>query len=566
MSSPKKVLVLDCAANHVAAGFFTSGPRGITLNEVEVETIGSDHANEQEWINAVHLGLRAISKRKKLSGPVHIIAPGHLQLMKFLKIPHVGKSKQEQIVKFEAQQNIPYPLNEVVWDYEVILDDGAEFEVALVAIKIEIVQELCDKIQSMGLQVEIVEPSSMSELNAFTYSYPEVDEGALLVNIGSKSSNFLFVDKHGFFVRNVALAGNTLTQAVADDLKIPFAQAEEVKLAVFSGQETDETPVAAVQRATESFHRRLNMEVTRSIVNFRRQTGSDAVTSIYLTGAGALAPGLAESLSEKQKIAIDWYDSLRNVEIGRKVPQEKLDLIRFQISEMVGAAQRSRPGSKAHFNLLPPALAKQLAFKKKKTYLLASMAVLVVAAALPIINFEHTAAVYAEQASSLEDELVPLRRLDSQIQQNQRRVGEIRERIDRLHRLVEARGSWVEFLNDLQGRLIEIEDVWLDRMVLVRSGAQPQPTGGGGILGGAQQQQQPAGDGTPRLQVSGRLLDRENPLSRVSAQSQDRVNRLLDLFSESEFVSEVRIESLITSEPGVLRFNVSFVLNTDKPL
>src|SRR5690606_5076293 len=354
MSSSKKVLVIDCGANHVSAGIFTAGPKGVVLSDFDSEVIGSDYTTEQEWVSAVQGGVRAIAKRKKISGPAYLIAPGNLLLMKFLKIPHVAKSKRDQIVRFEAQQNIPYPLPEVVWDYETILDDGAEFEVALVAIKVEIVQALCDRLATIGVKAHLVDPSSMAQFNAFSHSYPEIQEGGLLVSIGAKSSDLLFIDTNGFFVRNVPIAGNALTQSISDELEIPFEQAEDLKIRVFAGETegVGEDVLGAIQRATESFLRRLSMEITRSVVNFRRQTGAQRVSAVYLCGGEAIVTENIVYLWEKLKIQVEWYDALWSVKFSPRVSREVLEAHSLQRGPLVGSALRARPGARTHFNLL----------------------------------------------------------------------------------------------------------------------------------------------------------------------------------------------------------------------
>jgi len=568
MSSSKKVLVIDCGANHVSAGFFTVSGKGVVLSGFETETISSDHTTEQDWVMAVQGGLRAISKRRKLSGPAYLIAPGHLLLMKFIKIPHVAKSKRDQIVKFEAQQNIPYPLPEVVWDYEVVLDDGAEFEVALVAVKIEIMQQLCAFVSALGIKAHIIDPASMAQFNAFSYSYPEAGEGAMVVNIGAKSSDLLFIDKHGFFVRNVPVAGNSLTQSIADELKMPFARAEELKIQVLAG-DTDGVPEElqqAVHRGAESFQRRFTMELTRSIVNFRRQSGIDQISTIYLTGLGAAVPGLIDVLSEKLKTPVEWYDSLRNVKVNSKV-ESKVEAHRLQLGELVGTALRSGSQARTHFNLLPPTLAKQIEFNKKKVYLIAAAAIFVVAAFIPMFHFDHQIETFRRNTANLEEDLRPLRNLDNQVQNNQRRVQEIRTTIESYERLVDSKDNWIVFLRDLQDRLMQVEDVWLDRLTLVRQQQQGgAPAGRGGLFdaGGAA----PAaggGDGV-RFNLSGRLLDRQNPMSRVSPEAQQRVNALLRSFTDSGYVAAVENERFDTSEPGILRFEFNLVLNNERPL
>lgn len=571
MSSPKKVLVIDCGANHVAAGFFSVGSDGPVLSDFETETIGGDYTSDQEWIDAVYLGVRAISKRRKLSGPAYLVAPGHLLLMKFLKIPHVGKGKRDQIVKFEAQQNIPYPLPEVVWDYETILDDGTEFEVALVAIKIEIVQALCDRLATIGIEAELIDPSSMAQYNAFAHSYPEYQQGALLVNIGAKSSDLLFIDTGGFFVRNVPIAGNSLTQSISDELKISFQHAEDLKIRVFAGEVegVEKDVLQVLHRSTEAFLRRFSMELTRSIVNFRRQSGAEQVTTVFLTGGGAIVPGIVEHLAEKLKIQVEWYDSLRNVTVGKKLPQEKIDSHSLQFSSLIGAALRVQPGTRTHFNLLPPSLAKQVEFKRKRTYLVAAAATLVVAGFIPAIIYQTQAETFEHQASELEEELVPLRQLNNKINNNLGRVDEIRDRIGSLQELADARGTWIAFLQDLQERLVRIEDVWLDELTIVAQEQQQERRrgGGGGLFGETPEQQPSGGDGSAiRLNLSGRLLDRENPTTRVSPNSQQRVNALLASFADSEFISAVENERFDASEPGILRFQFTLVLDSSQSL
>lgn len=570
MSSSKKVLVIDCGANHVSAAFFTVGAKGVVLNNFESETIGSDFSTDQEWVSAVQGGLRAISKRRKLSGPAYLVAPGHLLLMKFIKIPHVAKAKRDQIVKFEAQQNIPYPLPEVVWDYEVILDDGTEFEVALVAVKIDIMQQLCAFLAAIGIEANIIDPSAMAQFNAFSYSYPEVGEGAIIVNIGAKSTNLLFIDKHGFFVRNIAIAGNSLTQGISDELKMPFARAEDLKLHVLSGhtEGIGEELQQAVHRAAESFHRRFSMELTRSIVNFRRQSGTDQISHVYLTGGGAAVPGIVENLSEKLKINVEWYDSLRNVELTSKATQ-KVDEHRLQVSELVGTALRAAGKARTHFNLLPPELARQIEFKQKKTFLVAAAVIFVVAAFIPVFHYNTQAETFSRQAAEMEQELEPLRRLDQQVEANERRVGEIRERIQSLESVGDRKSTWNRFLQDLQNRLVQVEDVWLDRMTVAGQQQQQQSNGRGGMFEGAESAPASGGGGGQgvRLNLSGRLLDRENPMSRVSPHSQQRVNALLASFGESEFVVSVGdAPRFDTSEPGILRFEFVLVLNPERAL
>ena len=102
--------------------------------------------------------LGAVGARRKLSGPSAIAVPGHLALTKFIKTPSVAKEKRSKIISFEATENIPYPLEEVVWDHVVVADDGFDLEVMLTASKFDAMQSLCSAADAAGFPVERAAP------------------------------------------------------------------------------------------------------------------------------------------------------------------------------------------------------------------------------------------------------------------------------------------------------------------------------------------------------------------------------------------------------------------------
>jgi len=243
----------------------------------------------------------------------------------------------------------------------------------------------------------------------------------------------------------------------------------------------------------------------------------------------------------------------------------------MQVGEMIGTALRASGIARTRFHVLPPALAKQIEFKRKRIFLVAAAAIFVVAAFIPVFHFETQAEIHKRQAAELEEELVKLRRPDKAIQASQRQVSQLKQRVSAMEQLAKTKGNWILFLEDLQGRLAEVEDVWLDRMTIVGQGGGGggTQTATGGLFGTATNQPAQAagtGGGAIRLNLSGRLLDRQNPLSRVSPTSQQRVNELLASFAESDYIAEVQNEQFDPSEPGILRFEFVLVLNDKQPL
>jgi len=141
-----------------------------------------------------------------------------------------------------------------------------------------------------------------------------------------------------------------------------------------------------------------------------------------------------------------------------------------------------------------------------------------------------------------------------------------------LQGLGESRGNWIDFFQDIQQRLTEVEDVWLERMEIVRSNGAPQERRAGG---GLFRQEGPEPDveeldenerAPVRLRFVGRMLDRENPLETASQDTRVRVRALFNSMLRSEFISRIENEEFDVGTPGILRFDVMMAVDPERPL
>jgi type IV pilus assembly protein PilM len=568
MSLPR-VLAVDCGAGHAACGLFSSDKSGrLKLEKFAFDAFNPDPALEAEWHAAVSQTLSDAVKREKFAGSTSIGLPGHHILGKFIKIPHIEESKRSKIVQFEAQQNIPYALDEVVWDYQVVAENGLDLELMLAAAKKEVVQGACDAVGDVGLSVVSVLPSSVAVTRCFRYNYPELTGNIIIADIGARSTNLIFTDGERFFVRTIPLAGNTITQSIAEELKHDFAHCETIKIQVLKDEsELPDSSSArvAVQNAVNSFIGKLHLELTRSIVNYRRQSGTEQPAALYLTGGGSTLPDLAAKLGEKLKLPVEQLNPFKNVAVEAAGAADNSAVF----AGLVGLALPSEGGRKS-INLLPPAIAEKLAFAKRKPLLLAA-ALLTAFALLPlVVQGNRGLSAAKSQSAALDQAIQPLESLQSDIRANKQTLEQIQTEVLAVQSLAESKNNWINFLSDLQDRLVKVEDVWLESLSVIR--ATPAASSGaseGGLFGGAapegareESAQRPA----LRLQLSGRLLDRKNPLSNVSTDSYERVKKLLGSFVDSQFISAVESERFDASRPGILRFDFILVIDPARPL
>ncbi len=568
--SSSRVLAVDSGASHVACGVFTFAQKTgrLALDQFALESFNPDAALESQWSEFVSQSLMSAAKLASLSGPAVFALPGHLTLTKFVKTPEVDKTKSDKVIQFEAQQNIPYPLEEVVWDHLTVNDDGLDLEVMLAAVKLDVTEAFCRSVKEAGLSARSICPSALALFRAFKYNYPEVAEGVVVVNIGARSTNLLFIHGARFFVRTIALAGNSVTQTIADEIKQDFSHAESLKVQVLSGR--SELPEASPSRATvlnasHSFAARLHLEITRSTVNYRRQSGAEQPACVYVTGGGSLVPDIVSILAEKLKIRVERFDALRNVDVSASAEGAREHFA--VLADLVGLATRLADKHEPEFTLLPPSITQALAFRKQQPFYVGAAALVAVALALPVWQFHQRGEVASAQSKILEARMQPLRALKAANLANLEKIEMTKKEVAALQSLVESKSNWINFLTDLQERLVKVEDVWLQKLQVLRpaaagSAASTEAVSEPAVNGGAAQSTGPV----LRLNVSGRLLDKNNPVSKVSQDSYNRVKLLLASFTGSQFIASVEKENFDPSQPGILSFDFILVVNPDKPL
>src|SRR5439155_279976 len=154
-----------------------------------LKSLGAEGAQETAREATILKDLQAmLAEKGSKARNVNVCAPGFHVFSKFVKLPPVDAGKVTQIIQYEAQQNVPFPLAEVVWDYQILgSTPGGELEVLLVAIKSDIVEGLFRVTESAGLHLQVADVSPAALCNAFRYNYGDLEDCTVLLDIGAKS-------------------------------------------------------------------------------------------------------------------------------------------------------------------------------------------------------------------------------------------------------------------------------------------------------------------------------------------------------------------------------------------
>ena len=182
---------------------------------------------------AIRVNLDALIQKHELDkSQVVVSVPGHMAFARFAKLPPVELSKVQSIVAYEAQQQIPFPIDQVEWDYQVFAqDDAPDIEVGIFAITKERVAQFLSNYRSVDLRVDALTLSPVAVYNAFAYEQAQggAEEGTVYLDIGTVSTDIIIVESGGIWLRTLPLGGNHFTEALMKQFKISFTRAEKLK-------------------------------------------------------------------------------------------------------------------------------------------------------------------------------------------------------------------------------------------------------------------------------------------------------------------------------------------------
>jgi type IV pilus assembly protein PilM len=529
-----RTLIIECGASRTALGAFSRKGNRLRFDSYAVEFFPAA-GGEDRWLERTRTALTTLRGKLRPGGPVVLVLPAHLVLTKLVKTPRVEPAKREKVIRFEAEQSIPYALADVVWDRVVAAEHAHDVEVLLAAAKLEAVEPLCAAVQAAGFEPRLLLPSCLATLAAFRLVHAAPKEPGLVLNLGARSTTLLHLEGRRFVARTVAFGGQGITQQVAENQDCDPEEAEAIKLSERSGPLTAD--------AMETFATRLAQEITRSVLHFRRQSGMENPGRVWLTGGGARLSGLDEALAAKLKVPVERLDVLGAVEIAPEAARNDAAEHAMLLTDLVGTAMTQLRPEQPVLNLLPPSLRRHESLRQSQPWLIAA-AVLAVAAWLPPLwHYRTLAAEARHKTAAIERELVPLRERDARNRANLRQLAELRQQAADLQGVHDRRAGWLNLLSDLQDRLVRVEDVWLERMSVASVPGAPL-----------------------RLAVSGRMLDKTNPLSKVSPETYGRVKALLKSIVDSPFVASVESEHFNNEQAGILQFDFVLVADPARPL
>lgn len=467
MANTPSIQTLSLGSQTLSTARFVVQKNGtLALEGFHFESIPGDPAAEAGRNTQLSHTLETLAEKSDPKAPTRYALSGQAVFTRFIKLPPLAGGKVEQLVEFEAQQNVPFPINEVEWDYKVIETPGTDdAEVALVAIKADSLNQTNDLVEEAGFKVEAVDVAPMALVNALRYNYPEVDGTIMLVDIGARCTNLVFTERGRLFTRTLPIGGASVTGAIAKDFKISFKEAEEQKIAngfVALGGNFAEHPdptLAAMARVARTTMTRLHAEVVRSVNYYRGTMGGGQPSIILLSGGGAALPYTREFFEEKLGLHVEYFNAVRRIGLPPAVAESAAESA-YRLGEHVGLALRAIGSCPVEIDLKPDEVAARRVLAARKPMLVSAAAALMLGF-VSWAGFAHFAAAKsASHAQEMGSRLEDVQAVSNAVNRHFKELEDIQNTRQPLVRVVETRAAWIRFL-DFLNRKFASDILWV---------------------------------------------------------------------------------------------------------
>ena len=474
MASQKRILALNIGASQLTlAESKVAAGKVPMLVQYGVKPLGIDPDSDIDPSGYIIAALRDVLKEKGIRpGPVALSISGQAVFPRFVKLPPVAKDKIYAMVREEAEQNVPFPIDEIIWDYQLIGDASSGEQAAMiVAAKTENVANLVSCVQAAGLEPTVVDVAPLSLYNCARYNYPQIDGCAMVLDIGARSTNLLFVEEGKVFYRSIPVAGNTITQEIAKALGIGFQAAEELKrkigfVALGGNTASDDEQADRVSKVIRNVVTRLHAEVNRSINFYRGQQDGTSPSHVFLTGGSSITSYMDTFFREKLKVEVEYLNPFVTVEVGGRTTPEKVGEDFYQLGEVVGLALRASDEGLVQINLVPPTIIAKKAFQKRIPFFAVAGVALVGAAVAFLLNGTSRLSLSETKRDSLKKEVSRFEKVQQAVADEVKARDAVAKDLDAYCSLIEQRPVALFRLDALRSSLLD--GMWLTSLESIR--------------------------------------------------------------------------------------------------
>ena len=456
MAANDLILSVDVGAWSVKVGEFENSSDGLLMKQFGYAEYTSQMTDDNRPVLIKEALGKILGQKNFTAKKVFLSLSSQLAFIRFVKLPPIDENEErvKQIVEFEAKQHVPFDMNEVIWDYQLI-GTGDELDVMFVVIKNEIVEQITEAVEEIGLKVQLVDVASSTCYNAARVNRIGDDNCAMVLSIGSRCSNLIFADGDLFFSRNIPIAGYAISQQISKEFGIGIDEAEELKqrhgfVALGGAYEEPESEVAAtISKIVRNVMTRLHGEVSRSINIYRSQQKGNKPVKLYLAGGSSTMAFTETFFQEKLRLDVEYLNPFQGIKLGPEVDRSFLAERAHQFSEVIGMALRVSV-CPVEISLIPEKYKDRDAFGAKKPFFYFSAVVAVLIPLVFLAGSKSQRSYYDAEITRHKKEVSEKSSILSQINKFDKAASVYRAKYASLKKSFEAKYNAIEVLRGLE--------------------------------------------------------------------------------------------------------------------
>ncbi|MEM8947233.1 MAG: type IV pilus assembly protein PilM [Planctomycetota bacterium] len=410
----------------------------------------------------VREALEQFLERNDLTGDsVAISVAGQSGLARFIKLPPVESKKIPDIVKYEARQQIPFALEDVVWDYQQLSggseEDGfaLEPEVGLFAMKRDQVARALKPLEDAGIEVDFIQLMPLAiynyvcfdrleDLQSQPYDPNDPPESTVVISLGTDTTDLVVTNGYRVWQRNIPIGGNHFTRALSKELKLTFVKAEHLKR-----NATQADDPKAVFQAMRPVFSDLLAEIQRSLGYFSSIDKAAKIGGMVALGNAMKLPGLQRYLAQNLEQEVTLIEDYEHLSAGSTTSQSqfKQNILSFAVS--YGLCLQSLGKSEIQTNLLPEEIVRSRLVRAKKPWAVAGVAALLMG-----MTFNYAMHVSAWQDTATDD----MTRAESDLKNVQTMSSGYKSTSSDIHNAFnQIRDTGEKLVSNVEGRLLWLE-------------------------------------------------------------------------------------------------------------
>lgn len=432
---------------------------------IEYDKILSQPEAEPETL--VREALDTFLSRNDLSeDAVAMSVAGQSGLARFIKLPPVESKKIPDIVKYEARQQIPFSLEDVVWDYQQLTggseEDGfaLEPEVGLFAMKRDQVARALKPLEDAGIEVDYIQLTPLAvynyvcfdrleDLQSQSYNPEDPPASTVVISLGTDTTDLVVTNGFRVWQRNIPIGGNHFTRALSKELKLTFAKAEHLKR-----HATEADDPKAVFQAMRPVFSDLLAEIQRSLGYFKSIDKSAKIGDVIALGNAMKLPGLQRYLAQNLEQPVKPIEDYARLSAGSASGSKQFKDNLLTFAPAYGLCIQGLGKAEIATNLLPEEIVRSRLIRAKKPWIVAGAAA--VLAGLTFNYFTHVSAWSETQTQEMQSALSEADRVagmvstfDSTRSENEANFTQILDMGEALVSNVEGRVRWLELAKAL---------------------------------------------------------------------------------------------------------------------